>query len=237
MRSEAALLGRAVPSACRAVREALACNGGGAWCVRCGESLRAGTEPPVAVAAGEGPRCADCALRPRFDAFVRLGVYAPPLDALVRRVKERAWHAAAEALAIELSAEVRRRLPPPDGGWLVVPVPASPVRRLLRSIDHAGELAATLSRALPADFVPCLRARVGLRQASLGRDGRLRRRRRFVARSRQVCRVRGRAVLVVDDVRTTGATLNEVRELLILHGARLVVPAVVSVADRSQDQS
>jgi predicted amidophosphoribosyltransferase len=72
--------------------------------------------------------------RPRFDAFIRLGSYRAPLDGLVRRAKEHAWHAALAQLGWRLGDEVHRRLQLTRDGVVVVPIPTSPWRRLRRGM-------------------------------------------------------------------------------------------------------
>jgi len=213
-----------------AVREALALCEGKAWCGRCGQTLDACSDRRVNPGQTGEVRCSECLVAPRFDGFVRLGRYAPPLDRLVQRVKARAWHDVAELLGFELANVVRGRLSRPEAGWRVVPVPASPLRRLRRGIDHAGVIARALARELDAPFEPCLRARLAPRQAALDREGRTSRAPRLASRV-AVGRLKGVSVLLVDDVRTTGATLDEARELLFRMGARTVFGAVVCVAD------
>lgn len=186
---------------------------------------------PDAMRVGQGPRCAACLERPRFDAFIRLGSYRAPLDALVRRAKEQAWHAALAQLGWRLGEEVHRRLQLSQDGLVVVPIPASPWRRLRRGVDHADEVARGVTARLR---VPCVRAlRMGAfeRQAGLNRQERLVRRGRMVLRARARAHIQGRGVVLIDDVRTTGATLDEARRLLQGAGAAWVAPGVVCVAE------
>lgn len=227
---EAALLGRARPSGVLAVREALDVCGGGTWCSSCGRTLQGNSSEPATSSDGSLDRCVACAEHPRFDGFVRLGRYAPPLDRLVQRVKAKAWHDVAELLGVALAGVVQERLPRPDSGWCVVPMPASPLRRLQRGIDHAGVIARCMARRLEAPCRSCLRARLAPRQAALDRAGRLERAPRMAPR-RFHTGVTGASVLLVDDVRTTGATLDEARELLLQMGSRAVFGAVVCVAE------
>lgn len=224
------LLGRGLPVAARAVDEALAIAADAAWCMRCGVPLAGLTGMPRVLDVGQGPRCTACAERPRFDAFIRLGSYRTPLDGLVRRAKERAWHSALSELGWQLGEQAHRRLHLQHDA-VVVPIPASPWRRLRRGADHADELARGMSARLHLPHVRALRMRGVGRQASLNRHERLARASRMVLHARASRRVRGCGVLLVDDVRTTGATLEEACRLLREAGAAWVVPAVVCVAE------
>lgn len=232
---EAGLLGRGHAPVDRVVERAIRLGGGCAWCMRCGATLVAECDMPPAVDAGQGPRCEPCLRRPAFDGFVRLGRYETPLGALARRVKRQGWHRAADALGLHLALEVRARMALPAGGWCVVPVPGSLLRRLARGIDHTHALARAVARELDAPFVPALALGISGRQAGLDRRSRLRRRRRMRVRSGFDRCLRGRFVLLVDDVRTTGSTLQKARELLQSAGSEIVVPAVICVADRRKN--
>ena len=231
---ERQVLGRRRPPAELAVREALAICGGGVWCTRCGRGLEGRDHERARGASGRAPRCVRCAQAPAFDGFVRLGRYAPPLDALVRNVKARGWHDVAEALGLALAREIDRRLQRPANGWIVTPVPTPFVRRVIRGIDHAQVIAAATAVELGARLAPLLRAPLHApRQAALGRSERLQRHRRMGVRGCPA-RLQGASVIVIDDVRTTGGTLQKVRELLKMAGAAAVVPAVICVAEQSQ---
>jgi predicted amidophosphoribosyltransferase len=55
----------------------------------------------------------------------------------------------------------------------------------------------------------------------------------MVLRARAAARLKGCGVLLVDDIRTTGATLDEARRLLEGAGAAWVAPSVACVAEIS----
>lgn len=180
--------------------------------------------------------CAECRRRPLgFEGLVRLGRYAPPLSQWVPAIKRRAWRGMADALGAELGRQVldaahAGRIPQPD---LVTFVPTHWLRRMLRGIDHGACLGAAVSRVLGVESVPLLRAGLAPRQTGAGRATRDGKRGRFRLASRDGARklLEGRHVLLVDDVRTTGATLREVAELLRQSGAGSVSVACCAATD------
>jgi ComF family protein len=102
----------------------------------------------------------------------------------------------------------------------VVPVPLHPSRLRERGFNQSALLARPVARALGVPFDPYWLARVRPTrdQASLAREARGHNLRgAFAARG-----VRAQRVLLIDDVRTTGATLAEASEALLRAGCERV---------------
>jgi predicted amidophosphoribosyltransferase len=170
------------------------------------------------------PRCAAC------DAPVaRLAVFCDACGSTVHPAGEAGDGAVAAfvyggAIADATRARLLR-------GCVVVPVPLHPVRLAERGFNQSALLAGPIARRLGAPFLPLALARVRdtPRQASLGRDDRLGNVRGAFA-VRQPKRLRGRPVLLVDDVRTTGSTLAECTRALLEAGAGPAATAVLARA-------
>jgi predicted amidophosphoribosyltransferase len=97
----------------------------------------------------------------------------------------------------------------------IVPVPTVAGRRRRRGFDPAGVLAAALARRLERPLVDCLE-----RRDHAGRQvGTSRRGRRAPGRLEFVARAPPPRVLLVDDVHTTGATLDAAARALLAAGA------------------
>jgi competence protein ComFC len=115
---------------------------------------------------------------------------------------------------------------------LVVPVPLHSMRAVERGFNQSALLARPLARHLRVSFGARVleRLRDTPRQAALGRSDRF-----MNVKSAFSCRqpdaVRGRRILVVDDVRTTGATIAECCAVLAKAGAKAIFPYVLAVRD------
>lgn len=180
-----------------------------AYCHRC-----AATVGPYEATADGCPACT--ARRLPWERIVRLGEYRPPLSTFVREVKFTRWRRLGRDLGLLLAESVAADLTVaglrPDR-CLVIPVPTSFPRRLVRGIDHTWVLAVALARGLRC---PCRRGLTRRHRPSqldvphseraANVAGSIRPRRRLGRMAGGVGE-RG-AILVVDDVTTTGATMR-----------------------------
>ncbi len=130
--------------------------------------------------------------------------YQGPARALVHALKFRSAIALAALMAEQIVGALPPRAFPPDGA--LVPVPASRMRRRQRGFDQADLLASELSRlvVLPLQRPLKRQAAVASGQRGLGRSERLSGRGLKVSATREAA-VR---VVLIDDVCTTGATLE-----------------------------
>jgi ComF family protein len=155
-------------------------------------------------------------------------VYGGAVATAIVRMK----YASRPDLARPLADLLWRALQPRAGslvGVVVVPVPLHPTRLAARGFNQSALLARSVARHLGAPFRPLALARVRdtPKQAALDRAARLE---NLAAafRVREPDAVLERAVLLVDDVRTTGATLDACASVLRRAGARTVATAVVA---------
>jgi predicted amidophosphoribosyltransferase len=186
-----------------------------------------------------GRRCPRCAL-PRHPArgcpaggAAFAGAWAPlayegSARALVAALKFRGALAVAGLMGAQIAAHLPAALrgPPvrgPEGRGAIgalVPVPPHPVRRRRRGFDPAAELAAALAARTELPLAPVLRRRDRApRQVGLGRAQR-RGAGRFVI---EATRAPPGRVLLIDDVHTTGATLDACARALVEAGCGGVV--------------
>ncbi len=180
--------------------------------------------PRCALPSPRGEPCGRClAQPPAFDRTVAALAYAFPADALVHALKFRGELALAPLLGGILGRAVAAAEPSPVA-W-VAPVPLSGARLRERGFNQALEIARAFSPR--ATLKPGLleRARVTREQIDLHWSERQRNvRGAFHVRHD----VAGTSVAVVDDVMTTGATLEEIARTLKAAGAARVVNWVVA---------
>ena len=114
---------------------------------------------------------------------------------------------------------------------LVTWVPISPIRKLFRGYDQDQLLAEVISRELN---IPCcgLLKKIRHNRPQSGITGYARRRANVLGVYSPVDpeRIRGKRILLVDDILTTGATVSECARVLLTAGAEEVNCAVVASA-------
>ncbi len=190
-------------------------------CAQCGDALARGTG-----------RCARC-LRdpPMFSAARSAGQYDGTLRKIIHVFKYERRRVLAARLAEMMREAGADLIGKADA---VVPVPLHPWRALSRGFNQADDLAQQLGRPLWRVLRRCRHGppQAGLpaarRQANVRRAYALRR----VPGPGRI--VHGRTLVLVDDVMTTGATLDACAGVLLEAGARtvLAVTAARAVAGR-----
>jgi ComF family protein len=213
------LLRRIAPPACLLCADAAGDCG---LCPGCRRQLPAldAEHCPVCAAPSPGSRtCGRCLQRqPRFDRVVAALEYAHPADALVQSLKYHASLGSARPLACALASALEQE-PYPD---VVLPMPLAAERLAQRGFNQAAEIARLVCREFGISFTAdaAQRVRAGVPQASLPWKERARNVRGVF---RCEADLSGKRVAVVDDVLTTGATLDALAAELKRSGAREVV--------------
>lgn len=162
--------------------------------------------------------CGACQRRRHaFDSCIAAFSYAAPIDALVQQLKFGA-HLYLARLFARLLAERLRNAPRPD---CIIPVPLHPARQRERGFNQALEIARPLAAYLGCRLAhdSCIRARQTPPQTSLTAGQRRRNLRdAFAVR----LPLQGRHLALVDDVMTTGSTLDALARLLRGAGAERI---------------
>lgn len=186
-------------------------------CVRCAIPL-----PP----SGPSPirHCGECLKKaPAFDATVVAADYTAPIDQMVLALKFGSRLALAPLFARLLrDAVLHAQTDPVTLPSVLTAVPLGADRLAERGFNQSLEMAKPLARALGVRLDPtlALRTRNTQAQARLHPDERKKNiRHAFIVSPHAIDGLRGQHVGVVDDVMTTGETLNELAATLKRYGA------------------
>ena len=181
---------------------------------------------PLPHARGRRCPARDAAFDAAWSAVAYAGVAREVLHALKFAAARPLAAVMAEQIAAALPVSLLAGLAPAAGAApgrcevVIVAVPPHPVRRRVRGFDPADLLARALARRMEVPIAPALRRRGGRsRQLGSSRATRL-------EGERLGFRARGaapRRVLLVDDVHTTGATLDACARALRDVGAERVL--------------
>ncbi len=196
--------------------------------------LCAACERALPVASSACPRCAlpslhntECgaclAHAAHYDASYAAFIYAYPLDRLVQALK----YGGQLALAAWFARRLYQRIGDAAGIDLIAPLPLHPARLAKRGFNQAAEIAKVMSRlsGIAVELELGRRVRNTAAQTDLPFEERAANMRRAFACARDLS---GLHIAVVDDVMTTGATLDEFARTLKQSGAARVENWVVA---------
>lgn len=214
------------------------------WCLACARALLATNTPPGSYCPRCGRSVGPYLLKPdgcpecreeRFplDGIARVGPYRGLVGTMVTRYKYGREQRLDGPLGMLLAGAIDGQ---PWRGQIdaLVPVPTSWSNRLRYRFRPATQLARATGRRLRLPVLPLISV-YGKRhnQADLPASERARNV-RGVFRLHHRARVAGARLCVVDDVCTSGATLNEIARVLKKAGAAAVHGAVLARTDRDE---
>lgn len=187
------------------------------FCSRCGVPF--GSQ--YAYGGSDGNLCQDCRLgKHRFDSSRSVCRYESPLRELILAFKLRGNLQAARECASLVETHIHRLM---AGEQLdaVLNVPLHRRRLLSREFDQAALLAEAAARALCIPFTPGVLTReVNTRSQTEAKDRRKNVKGAFSVR--HPAAIEGKSVLLVDDIFTSGSTLDECTRTLNRSGAAAV---------------
>lgn len=181
--------------------------------------------PRCALSTPNGEICGRCLTKPpHYEATFAAYRYDFPLDKLVQSFKYGHRLALSAFLGQNLAALAANLV-----ADVIIPLPLHPERLRERGFNQALELARPVSSSLqlPIDATHCNRTRNTPAQANLPWRERVKN-----VRGAFFCSAdfTGKRIILVDDVMTTGASLDECARTLKLHGAAEITLLVVARA-------
>lgn len=182
---------------------------------------------PQCSLISDGRTCGNClAASPNFDTTTALFTYDFPLDRLLQQYKYREGLQLANTFASLLYEKIST-LPRADQIDVIMPMPMHEKRLQERGFNQALEIARILAKVskVPLDFKTVQRIKFTPPQASLPLKERTKN-----IRGAFKCQqdLRGLNIAIVDDVMTTGASLDELAKTLKKAGAAHVACWVIA---------
>lgn len=205
---------------------------GARWCSDCQHSV-GGLPEPVCEICGISVHesmalCIDCQrARPCFSVLRSCSPFDGRIRTALHRLKYRRDVGLGEALTPQFSQFAAGL------GWfaeLLVPVPLGQKRLRERGYNQVELIARPLAVTMGVSYAPDALDRVRDTRSQVGLSRRERQDNVRAAFRSKAARVRGRRILLVDDVATTGSTLSSCAEALYASGARDVLALTVARA-------
>jgi competence protein ComFC len=196
---------------------------GDRFCADCAQSLQQ-LLPPICEICGYPTlalgQCATCRITLSALTGLRsVGFFEGPLQKAVHHLKYKRDIILADTLAQMFYQVWQTGIVPGD---LVIPIPLSAKRLRERGYNQAGLLARGFAELARLPYAPAGAARMRHTASQVGLSAAKRRENVAGAFKADPRRVRGRSIILVDDVCTTGATLEACAEALRAAGAAQV---------------
>ena len=199
----------------------------GLWCAACDAALpyfNAPHCPVCALPTSTGEVCGHCLTQPPlFTRTTAAFGYAFPLDKLIQAMKYGEQLSLAHTFARKLARRIDRSALPD----YVIPMPLHPAKLRIRGFNQSLLIAATITRELNLKLLPdkCRRVRDTPPQSALPWKERNKN-----VRNAFHCDVdlTGKHIAMVDDVLTSGASLNALAEAILKRGASEISAWVVA---------
>jgi len=187
------------------------------WCECCGRPFEFDDG-----AGGDGVYCGDCARRrPLYNRARSARIYDDASRDLILRFKHSDQTQGAPSYARWMHRVAADLV---DQADIIAVVPLHRWRLLKRRYNQAGLLAVEMARDRKGEYLPTLLARVKSTPSQSGnKANRVRNvRRAFAVREKYLDRIAGKGILLVDDVLTTGATVEACARVLLNAGAAAI---------------
>ena len=194
------------------------------FCVKCGRQLN--NIPEIDI-------CADCRNdAPYFDRAWSACYYEEPLKGLIHDFK----YKHITSLSMDFSSlivDFMKQYNVAAGSELILSVPMHPGRLFKREVNHSDMLANDIARRLDIPYSGNILKKIKNTsiQSTLKRDERIKNLRSSFS-VKKTSKVRGKNILLVDDLFTTGSTVNECSRILKESGAARIEVITLARGDR-----
>jgi len=172
-------------------------------CYRCAETFETANRAPQL--------CGHCLSKsPAFDETYAPYLHQATIRHLIATLKFNRQYKNARVLAYLLATFIRKTAEIPD---LIIPVPLHTQRYKERGFNQSTEIAKTIAKRLniPIDTESCIRQRNTLHQIDLAAKERRKNIKNAFAVIKQID---AQHIAILDDVMTTGSTVNELAKVL-----------------------
>jgi ComF family protein len=176
--------------------------------------------------------CGNCASLTGFSRVYALGCYykGPPYDQLTRHILDlKENQDRAKPLGVALGSLIENRYPELGDVDALVPVPSHSRKLNERGFNQADIVSSELRKHLDVRILDCLiQEKMFSQRDATSRDERFENVKNAFSMNIDLSWVpKGRHLLLIDDVFTTGATISECSKMLISHEAKQVDALVI----------